>query len=401
MAGAGDLPPRLPDASKGRNDAVKVGVIARRLLGQPFGIGRYLQYLLKYWDEMALPSEEFILYVPEIPRDKELSLSNRFQYAVVRPALTGIVWENLALPRAARGIDVLFCPSYTAPLVGFSGRLVVATHSVNEAQPGAHPWWYKVTYTPWYRWSAQKADRVIVPSESTLWDVQIHYGVRREKIDIVIEGADEIFQPARDPAAIRRTREQFFGADRPYLLFVGKMSQRRNIPNLMAAFAEVKRRHNLPHGLVLFGPNVLRLPLEEMARDLGISDSVVQTDGKVDDHREVVAVYNAADVYVYPSSYDGFSLTVVEAMACGVPVIMADRAALREIASGGSALLISEPTVDDLSRAIEQVLFDRDLRQQLSRRGIERARSLTLRETARGTLEVLRKVGRDRSGASA
>jgi glycosyltransferase involved in cell wall biosynthesis len=138
-----------------------------------------------------------------------------------------------------------------------------------------------------------------------------------------------------------------------------------------------------------------------MARDLGISDSVVQTDGKVDDHREVVAVYNAADVYVYPSSYDGFSLTVVEAMACGVPVIMADRAALREIASGGSALLISEPTVDELSRAIEQVLFDRDLRQQLSRRGIERARSLTLRETARGTLEVLRKVGRDRSGASA
>ncbi|HEX9761258.1 MAG TPA: glycosyltransferase family 1 protein [Candidatus Acidoferrales bacterium] len=379
---------------------MRIGVIARRLLGQPFGIGRYMQYLLKYWNEMALPPEKYILFVPELPGNKELQLSSQFEYRVVRPAVMGVFWENLVMSRHAGDVDVLFCPSYTAPLFFYKGRLVVATHSVNEAQPGAHPWWYKLTYTPWYRWSAQKADCVIVPSESTLRDVKKHYRIAAEKIDIVIEGADEIFQPLGDPALVRQTRQRFFGSDRPYLLFVGKMSQRRNIPNLMTAFAQVKKRHNIPHGLLLFGPNILNLPLEQMARDLGIADSVVQTDGKVNDHREVVAVYNAADMYVYPSSYDGFSLTVVEAMASGLPVVTVDRAALREIAGNGAALLMNEPTVEELTASIERVLLDPVLRDSLRCKGLERARALTLRETARGTLDVIRRVGGNASGAT-
>jgi glycosyltransferase involved in cell wall biosynthesis len=370
---------------------MRIGVIARRLLGQPFGIGRYMQYLLKYWSRLARPTERFILYVPAPPKSNGLlQLSDAFEFAVVPPDIQGIVWENFVLPRRAKEVDVLFGPSYTIPLT-FSGRSVVATHSVNEAQAGAHPWWYKVTYTPWYRLSAHKADRVIVPSRSTLEDIQKLYGVSAAKVSIVPEGVDESFQPIEDDALLRRTREKYFGTDRPYVLFVGKLSQRRHIPELMTAFSRVKKKHGLPHGLLLMGPNVLGLPLAGLAQELGIADCFVQYDEKFPDHRGIVAVYNAADLYVYPSSYDGFSLTLLEALACGLPAVTVNRAALREIAEG-CALMVEEPTVDALAGAIEGALLDRGLRQELRRKGLERARTLRWDQTARLTLDVLREV---------
>ena len=367
-----------------------VGVIARRLSGRRYGVGRYLEYLLRYWDKMALPSDEFHLFARE-PFDRAgLGVSERFRVRVPSPRLTGATWENVVLPGAAKDVDVLFGPSYTIPLA-YSGRTVVATHSLNEAQPGAHGWTYRVTYTPWYRWSARKANRVVVPSESTRRDVHQHYGVPLERIDIAPEGVDDSFTPVEDAALLRRTREKYFGSDRPYILFVGKQSQRRNIPNLLAAFAEVKRRHSLPHGVLLMGPNIMDRPIDELSHQLGIRDSVVQLDEKFDDHRGIVPVYSAADLYAYPSSYDGFSLTLVEAMACGTPAVTVNRAALSEIANG-CAILVDAPTVPLLTGALERGLLDPALRAQLREKGLERAKSLRWENTARLTLDVLRRV---------
>jgi glycosyltransferase involved in cell wall biosynthesis len=296
----------------------------------------------------------------------------------------------LHLPRYASELDVLFGPSYTIPL-GFNGRSVVATHSINEVQSGAHPWWYALTYAPIYRWSAKKADRVIVPSSSTKRDLQAHYGIPAEKIVIVPEGAPAYFRPIEDKALIRATRERYVGSDRPYILFVGKLSKRRNIPILMEAFAQLKKHEGIPHALLLFGPNHLQLPLERMANELGIADSFIQTDGRVADHRELVPIYSAADLYVYPSSYDGFSLTLVEAMACGVPVVTTNRAALREIANG-SALMVEDPTVEALTEAVHLALTDRRLNEELRKNSVERARAFRMEDTARKTLNVLQEV---------
>ena len=369
---------------------MRVGVIARRLSGRRYGVGRYLEYLLRYWDRMAPASDRFTLLAPEPFSQEGLGLSSRFDIRVIRPSLTGATWENLVVPRIAKQVDVLFGPSYTIPLL-YSGHTVVATHSLNEAQPDAHPWWYRVTYTPWYRWSARKADRVVVPSESTRRDVHRFYGVPLERIDIAPEGVDDSFQPVEDQDLLRRTREKYFGSNRPYILFVGKQSQRRNIPNLLTAFAEVKRRHALPHGVLLMGPNVLGLPLEELITRLGIADSVVQLDEKFPDHRDIVPVYSAADLYAYPSSYDGFSLTLVEALACGTPAVTVRRAALTEIADGCS-IMMDEPTVPALTEALERGLLDQPLRAELRAKGLERARTLRWEHTARLTLDVLRRV---------
>jgi glycosyltransferase involved in cell wall biosynthesis len=369
---------------------MRVGVNARRLSGQRLGVGRYIEYMVKYWDTMLDPSDRVKLYVQQPIREHPIELSDAFTVQPLQPKLTGSVWENLLLPSQASQVDVMFGPSYTLPLV-YPGRSVVATHSINEMDPGSHPWWYKLTYSPWYRLSAQRADRVIVPSSSTKADVQEYYGISADRIDIVPQGVDDSFQPHDDEEQKRATRLEFTGSERPYILFVGKASQRRNIPTLMRAFSIAKQRHNLPHTLLLVGPNPLNLPLEQLAQEFGISDCFVQTDGKFDTHRPLISIYNAADLYAYPSTYDGFSLTMVEAMACGIPVVAVNKAALREVADG-CAYMLDELTDESLAEALHLVLTDTALRSQLRAKGLERANTLRWRDTARQTLDILRKV---------
>jgi glycosyltransferase involved in cell wall biosynthesis len=275
--------------------------------------------------------------------------------------------------------------------LGYRGKSVVAIHSMNEVWEGAHPWWYRFSYSRVYKASALRASRVIVPSQSTLEDIERHYGVEPEKIVVIPQGADDAFRPIEDEEVLADTRKRWLGEDRPYIVFVGKLSQRRNIPLLIQAFAEAKRRDNLPHALLLFGPNHQDVPIAEMAREHHVEDSVVQTDGRVESHEDVVAVYGAADAYVSASSYEGFSLTMCEAMASGTPVIAVDRAAQREIVDG-AGYLVEEAEPGPLSEGISRVVGDDALRSDLRRRGLERARSFRLEETARQTLRVLREV---------
>lgn len=370
---------------------MRFGVDALRLSGQRLGIGRYIEYLLKHWDHMLDPSEKVIVYVREPLSRSTLGLSDSFEMRVLPSRLGGVLWENVVLARHWRETDVLFCPSYTIPLA-YRGRSVVATHSVNEAQPGSHPWWYHLTYRQRNRLSARLADAVIVPSKSARGHVEDLYGVAPDKIDIVPEGVDDSFHPIDDEDVLSETRRKYLGEDKPYILFVGKLSQRRNIPALIEAFSRLKRTDAIPHSLLLFGPNVHGLPLEEMTRDLGVADDVINTNEVFSDHREIIPVYSAADLFVHPTGYEGFSLTIVEAMACGVPVVTVDRGAVSEIVDG-TVFTVDEPTADQLTVAMRAALTDDKRREHLRTLALERSRKFRLEETARGTLEVLRRVG--------
>src|SRR5918994_751392 len=322
---------------------MRFGINALRLSGQRLGIGRYIEYLLKDWDTMLKPGDEAVVYVREPFEKDELGLSDAFSVRHLPSRHDGVLWEHLVLARQWRETEVLFCPSYTVP-VHYRGRLVVATHSVNEAERGSHPWWYHLTYRQRNKLCARRSDAVIVPSQTTKKHVED--------------------------------------------LYVGKLSQRRNIPALIEAFARVKQSEGIPHKLLLFGPNVLKIPLDELVERLGIADSVVQTEGRIERHEEILPVYSGADLFVHPTAAEGFSLTIVEAMACGVPVITVGRGAVAEIV-GDAAITVDAPTPELLEAEIRRVLTDPSVRASMRTASIDRAELFRLDSTARGTLEVM------------
>ncbi len=292
----------------------------------------------------------------------------------------------------ARQLDVFFGPSYSLPLLSRMPRKrVVATHSVNQAQAGAHQWWYNLTYGKRDQLSALSADAVIVPCDSTADLVTTQYGVPRKKIVVIPQGADTSFRPLHDPGLGRQTRIDFLGEDVPYVLFVGKLSVRRNIPNLIAAFAKAKKARGLPHKLLLLGPNHKNLPLAEICAEHGVSAAVIQTDGKFTHHEELIRIYNGADVFVHPSWFEGWSMTTIEALACGTATIATNRGGLGDVARG-YAYMVEEPTVQALQDALEKVLLDEGLRQELKQLARKRGSAITWEDTTRQTLDVIRSV---------
>ena len=367
-----------------------IGFSAWRLAGQRLGIGRYIEYMLKYWNGLLEPSDRVTIFVHEPFDPSSLNLSDQFRVEVIKPRLTNAVWENALLPQYLRGIDVLFGPSYTLPLL-YRGKKVVAIHSVDLARHGHFPWWHEYTYEMKYRLSAKVADLVVVNTQSVKERVRRYYGIPEDKIEVVWLGADYVFSPVDDAVRLSETRVKYLGADVPFVLFVGGISIRRNVPLLMRAFAHLKRVHNIPHKLLIVGPNRGNVPLAALTAELGLHDSVIQTDGRFEHHSELAAIYAAADLYVMPSASEGFSLTLAEAICCGTPVVTSSESALGEIANGYAYTLL-ELNEDVLANAMWEVISRPDLRARLRTQEIERSKLLRWDVTAKSTLDLLRRI---------
>jgi glycosyltransferase involved in cell wall biosynthesis len=227
-------------------------------------------------------------------------------------------------------------------------------------------------------------------SESTKRDLLELYDVEAERVVVIPHGVDrEVFRPSStdEVEGVRRR----FGIAGPYLLSLGGIEPRKNLPNLVRAFAQ------LPAGgrpmLVLVGGGVEWNPegrdaLQAALREVPghVAERVVLT-GYVKE-QEKVALLGGAEALVYPSLYEGFGLPVLEAMACGTPIVTSDLSALPEV-TGDAALLVDPRDTGALASAIERVLEEKDLRHDLETRGMSRAAGYTWEATARRTAAVL------------
>jgi glycosyltransferase involved in cell wall biosynthesis len=236
----------------------------------------------------------------------------------------------------------------------------------------------------------RRARIVISDSQFTSQTVVEALGLVPEKIRVVPLGvAHEVFHPRPIPDAFMQ-RYQLDPRLR-YLLYVGSENPRKNLPRLVQAFARV--RASLPRvrliklGSPEYGPQAesLRTRIQE----LGLSDAVLFYD-HVPDH-DLALFYNLAELFCFPSLYEGFGLPPLEAMACGTPVVCSDAASLPEVV-GDAAIMIDPYDVEALAAAMQRVLADPDLQADLRQRGLERAASFTWGRTARQTVAVYREV---------
>jgi glycosyltransferase involved in cell wall biosynthesis len=187
----------------------------------------------------------------------------------------------------------------------------------------------------------------------------------------------------RDANVLAATRAKYKTSDH-FVLAVCNMQPRKNLVRLMQAFARAKHKYALPHKLVLAGQR-LWLTAEVLAQARRLGEDVVLT-GYVPD-ADLPLLYNAADVFAYPSLYEGFGLPVLEAMACGTPVITSNVSSLPEV-SGDAARLVDPYDLDDIASAIFEIVRDIDVRTAWQVRGLARARLFTWERTAEQTVQI-------------
>jgi glycosyltransferase involved in cell wall biosynthesis len=243
-----------------------------------------------------------------------------------------------------------------------------------------------------YPRTAAVADAIIINSESLRSEVEKHLDVDPAKLRLIPEAVDhDLFRPG-DPTRARQHLAERYGVDRPFVLFVSSLWPYKNCDGLLRAFALAKP-DLAGHRLVVVGPGrdtAYVAELHALAAELGIADDVVWVGGVP--LEETVHFYRAADVFVYPSHNETFGLTILEAMACGCPVVTSDCSAMPETA-GGAAFLADPDDPQAIGAAILRACSGGE---DLRTRGMARAAQFTWAQTAKSTLEVYREVHSNR-----
>lgn len=236
----------------------------------------------------------------------------------------------------------------------------------------------------------RRADRVIAVSEYTRDDALRLYGLDPDKVEVIPEGVDGRFSPEVSPERVASVRERYGLPDR-FILYLGTIQPRKNLTTLLEAFASI-RTQRPQVGLVIAGERGwLYQPFYSRLRELGL-DQVVTLAGKVADD-DLPAMFNAAEVFAYPSVFEGFGLPPLEAMACGTPVVCSNASSLPEVV-GDAGLLVAPRDVRAWVTALAHVLDDDRTRADLRGRGRKRALRFTWDAAAAKTARVYRSLAR-------
>ena len=304
-----------------------------------------------------------------------------------------ILWEQTLQPLALRKerVDLLHALAFVVPL--FSSCPSVVT--IYDLSFLLYPEGFK-GYKRFYlglstRLSARKARRIIAISKSTKRDVVRLLGVSPDKVDVVYCGTDGAFRPLpkAEVAAFRSQK----GLPERFILFVGTIEPRKNIITLIEAFAKLQTCEPANLKLVIGGAKGwFYEDVFARVEELGLEGEVLFP-GYIP-ASELPLWYNAAELFVYPSLYEGFGLPPLEAMACGTPVVVADTSSLPEVV-GEAGVIVNPLDVEGLAEAMRRVLGDEALQQEMKERGLRRAQGFSWAETAQETVQVYRRAMED------
>ncbi len=364
----------------------RIGIDARKL--KDYGIGSYIRELL---DAIARRPESeqyrFLVYVGAADRDALPVLPPHFEianeeapgYSIAE--LTGFAWRIFR-----DKLDLFHATHYVLPPLPNTNSVVTIHDIIHLLYPHFLPSRAAHVYARFMiRRALQRADRIITVSYNSKRDLTDYFGIPGSRTEVIYNGVSARFRPDV-PVEERERVAARHGLTSPYLLFLGGEKPHKNVQNVVRAFAEARRRQNLPQTLVLAGPmpaNEGRLAALISALDLSGS---IRSPGIIEE-ADLPGLYAGADALLYPTLYEGFGLPVVEAMACGVPVLTSSTSALQEIA-GGYALLVDPMDVDAIGRGIVQLATDPKVRADYSLLGRKRALDFSWDKAAERTLEV-------------
>lgn len=352
------------------------------------GVEWYAYYLVEELKKIPLKAgDRFVLYSPDRLNDelgilppqwqtKILSWPPRYLWTQIR-----LSWEMIFSPP-----DVLFVPAHALP-VFCRAKTIITLHDLGfERFPKVYSFWQRIYLRFVYRWAASFASKIIVPSEFTKKEIIDLYKINPQKIEVVYLGYNHnLFKPADDKERVDQVLNQY-KIKRPYVLYVGRLEEKKNVGNLINAFQKIVSiiGHTLNINLVLLGKSgygsqkfLLAIENNKFIKRLDYISS-----------SDLPYFYAGAECFVFPSFYEGFGLPILEAMACGCPVVGSRSASLPEI--GGSAIqYFNSQNVEEIVKTILKVIRDKELRETMVLQGLERAQSFSWQKCAQQTINIL------------
>ncbi len=365
---------------------IRVALDARYVREKPSGIGTYVQALVARVPALA-PADHFTFWA-HLLAERPLSRAANTAEFTVRPGPNSplTIWwpEHYA---SFREIDVFHGPHNLLPRK-IPCPSVVTVHDVMALErPKLHlRGWERIAKGVYYpqavRRALEHATRLIAPSQATADCICALVPSAASRLHVILEAADAPFRPAKDLVVARARAASLLGGEWPYLLVVGANVPSKRHDLALAAFAAAVPR---PWRLVLLQRRLKSDRLVQIARSLQIEERIVWRNAVRP--QDVITLLQGAGALIQPSVYEGFGLPVLEAMACGCPVIASDIAPFREITAGAARLVPMEQP-NELAAALREVVESAELRQSLRERGLSQAKNFSWDRCARETLEV-------------
>jgi glycosyltransferase involved in cell wall biosynthesis len=363
-----------------------IGLDARKI--QDFGIGTYVRNLVRSLAAADRENRYVLLvrpadreFLPELPENFKIAVESSPVYSLRE--LLALSWQLYRLD-----LDLYHSTHYVLPAF-IRGRVVVTIHDIiHLLYPEFLPSGLAFLYAQrMIKHGLSRGNRIIAVSQNTKADLMEYFEIDGKKIQVIYNGVEDRFRVRLPEAEVERVLAEH-GIRRPYLLFVGNPKPHKNLDNVVQAYARARRMAQFDAPLVCVGGKEGGdEKVRQRALYLGLADRVQQVGHVPDD--ALPAIYQGAELFLYPTLYEGFGLPVIEAMASGIAVITSNTSALKEIAEG-YAHLVDPLDVDGMAKAIARCMADPEHRSALAKLGTRRADDFRWERTARRTLEVYR-----------
>lgn len=367
---------------------MKVGFFSDRLNRQRTGIGNYTFNLIKEFSELDKVQNSFFLINYEdnelFPNLNKIIVPNPVKNSIKKSFYFWHLYIQLKLKKSNFGMDIIHSPENATLFMRICQKKVITVHDIT-------PFLFPESFSPLtlfryrllFKRTLKTADKIISDSHSTKKDLMNHFNVPDDKISVVHLGIDEKFR-VLDMNDVDRIRTKYSLND-PFILYVGTLEPRKNISTLIKAFYKIKNKNSI-HKLVIAGKKGWKYKnVFNIIDELHLQNEIIFVDYVP--YEDLPGLYNAADLFVYPSLYEGFGLPPLEAMACGTPVITSNVSSLPEVV-GNAAIMFDPHDVEELANSMCAILNNEISKKDLIKNGLEQVKKFSWKRCAEETLQV-------------
>ncbi|MBD3328639.1 glycosyltransferase [Candidatus Peregrinibacteria bacterium] len=370
---------------------MKIGIDCRMYSTRFTGIGRYVFELTSHLFKLD-KKNEYVLFFNDPEFQKFEPPNSRVKKVLVDARHYSLKEQTTFLKKInAEKLDLMHFTHFNAPIF-YKKPSIVTIHDLTLSYfPGkkmrALP--YRLAYQLVLRNAVNNASKVIAVSQNTKQDLLKLLKAKPDKIEVIYEAVDAHFkQLPTDVVKKICEKHNILG---PYLLYTGVWRGHKNLKNLIQAFAILKKEYGYIGNLVITGraDPLYAKEIYTFARKLDIMDDIIFT-GMVSEE-DLVALYNGAEAYVFPSLYEGFGLPPLEAMACGTPVVASKTSCIPEVC-GDNALFFDPYKPDNMARVICEIIGDKNKREHLIKNGLKHLKLFSWDKMAKETLQVYKEI---------